>query len=85
VRPRQPQHEATNGPKEKEQFIEFMRLSERFCGVRVVMYCVMSNYFHVPVAGTIRQRLEYFRVRRTPKFGPESRKRVGPCICAEAS
>ena len=77
------------GPEEKEQFIEFMRLYERFCGVRVVTYCVMSNHFHVLVevpqrpaelpddatllallgevygegggAGTIRQRLEYFR------------------------
>ena len=77
------------GPEEKEQFIEFMRLYERFCGVRVVTYCVMSNHFHILVevpqrpaempddaalisllkkvygegggAGTIRQRLEYFR------------------------
>ena len=77
------------GAEEKEQFIEFMRLYERFCGVRVVTYCVMSNHFHVLVevpqrpaelpddaallamlaqvygegggAGTIRQRLEYFR------------------------
>ena len=37
------------GPAEKEQFIEFMRLYERFCGVRVVTYCVMSNHFHVLV------------------------------------
>lgn len=77
------------GPEEKEQFVAFMRLYERFCGVRVVTYCVMSNHFHVLVevpqrpaklpddtallarlaeiygkgggAGTIRQRLEYFR------------------------
>ncbi len=77
------------GPEEKEQFVEFMRLYERFCGVRVVTYCVMSNHFHVLVevpqrpaempddaallallkkvygrgggAGTIRQRLEFFR------------------------
>ena len=37
------------GPQEKEQFVEFMRLYERFCGVRVVTYCVMSNHFHVLV------------------------------------
>ena len=37
------------GPEEKEQFVEFMRLYERFCGVRVVTYCVMSNHFHVLV------------------------------------
>jgi len=35
------------GAEEKEQFVEFMRLYERFCGVRVVTYCVMSNHFHV--------------------------------------
>jgi REP element-mobilizing transposase RayT len=34
---------------EKEQFVEFMRLYERFCGARVVTYCVMSNHFHVLV------------------------------------
>ena len=37
------------GPEEKEQFVAFMRLYERFCGVRVVTYCVMSNHFHVLV------------------------------------
>jgi REP element-mobilizing transposase RayT len=79
------------GPEERERFAEFLRLYERFCGVRVVTYCVMSNHFHVLVevsqrpaelpddaallallhgaygeggaAGTIRQRLEYFRAK----------------------
>ena len=37
------------GPEEKEQFVTFLRLYERFCGVRVVTYCVMSNHFHVLV------------------------------------
>ena len=37
------------GDAEKEQFVRFMRLYERFCGVRVVTYCVMSNHFHVLV------------------------------------
>ena len=37
------------GDAEKEQFVSFMRLYERFCGVRVMTYCVMSNHFHVLV------------------------------------
>lgn len=37
------------GPQEKERFVELMRLYERFCGVRVVTYCVMSNHFHILV------------------------------------
>lgn len=37
------------GDAEKEQFVRFMRLYERLCGVRVVTYCVMSNHFHVLV------------------------------------
>jgi REP element-mobilizing transposase RayT len=37
------------GDEEREQFVEFMRLYERFCGVRVVTYCVMSNHFHLLV------------------------------------
>ena len=37
------------GPEEKERFVEFMRLYERFCGVRIVTYCVMSNHFHLLV------------------------------------
>ena len=34
---------------EKEQFINFMRQYEAFCGVRVLSYCVMSNHFHLLV------------------------------------
>jgi len=37
------------GQEEKEQFVELMRRYERFCGVRVVTFCVMSNHFHVLV------------------------------------
>lgn len=37
------------GQEENEQFVEFMRLYERFSGVRVVTFCVMSNHFHVLV------------------------------------
>ena len=37
------------GRAEKEQFVKFMRLYERFCGVRVRSYCVMGNHFHVLV------------------------------------
>jgi REP element-mobilizing transposase RayT len=32
-----------------EEFVRLMRLYERFCGVRVVTYCVMSNHFHLLV------------------------------------
>jgi REP element-mobilizing transposase RayT len=37
------------GDAEKAQFLAFMRLYERFCGVRVVAYCLMSNHFHLLV------------------------------------
>jgi len=37
------------GPAEKLAFVRFMRLYERFCGLRVVTYCVMSNHFHLLV------------------------------------
>ena len=30
-------------------FVKFMRLYERFCGVRVVTFCAMSNHFHILV------------------------------------
>jgi len=76
------------GQDEKEKFVQFMRLYEQFCGVRVVTYCIMSNHFHLLLevpqlpaqlpddtqllsvldavyseigAGSIRQRLEFFR------------------------
>jgi REP element-mobilizing transposase RayT len=35
------------GDVEKEQFVAFMREYERFCGVRVITYCLMSNHFHI--------------------------------------
>jgi REP element-mobilizing transposase RayT len=35
------------GEEEKGQFVAFMRLYERLCGVRVLTYCVMSNHFHL--------------------------------------
>jgi REP element-mobilizing transposase RayT len=34
---------------EKEEFVRLMRLYERFCGVRVLTFCVMSNHFHLLV------------------------------------
>ena len=37
------------GPAEKQAFVRFMRMYERFCGLRVVTYCVMSNHFHLLV------------------------------------
>ena len=35
------------GEQEKEQFVRLMRLYERFCGVHVLTYSVMSNHFHI--------------------------------------
>ena len=34
---------------EKERFVALLREYERFCRVRVLTYCVMSNHFHVLV------------------------------------
>ncbi|MGJ8673042.1 transposase [Rubritalea sp.] len=34
---------------EKEYFVKLMRLYEKFCGVEVLTYCVMSNHFHLLV------------------------------------
>jgi len=35
--------------KEKEKFVEIMRIYETFCGVNVLSFVVMSNHFHVMV------------------------------------
>ena len=35
------------GDAEREQFVAYMRTYERFCGVRVLAFCVMSNHFHL--------------------------------------
>ncbi len=35
------------GAQEKEHFVKLMRLYERFCGVKVLTYCMMSNHFHI--------------------------------------
>jgi len=35
------------GDAEREQFVRYMRLYERFCLVRVLSFCVMSNHFHI--------------------------------------
>ena len=37
------------GPAEKEQFAYFMRIYEKFCQVRILTYCVMSNHIHILV------------------------------------
>ena len=37
------------GDAEREQFVDFMRMYERFCGLRVLSFCVMSNHFHILV------------------------------------
>ncbi len=35
------------GRGEKDVFVRMMREYERFCGVRVLSYCIMSNHFHL--------------------------------------
>ena len=35
------------GDAEREQFVRYMRTYERFCGLRVLAFCVMSNHFHI--------------------------------------
>lgn len=35
------------GDEEREQFVAYMRAYERFCGLRVLAFCVMSNHFHI--------------------------------------
>lgn len=35
------------GPREKDKFIEFMRMYEAFTGIRILAHCVMSNHFHL--------------------------------------
>ncbi|MFP6896573.1 MAG: transposase [Roseibacillus sp.] len=42
------------GKEEKERFVQLMRLYERFCGVRVLSHCVMSNHFHLLVEVPLR-------------------------------
>jgi hypothetical protein len=37
------------GAEEKDKLIEYMRLYERFGGLRVISYCIMSNHFHILV------------------------------------
>jgi len=64
------------GDEEKSEFLRWMRFYERFCEVRVVGYCLMSNHFHLLVA--VPRRPEAFpdenwlvgRVRRC--YGPAS-------------
>ena len=37
------------GPEEREHFVRLLREYERFCGVRVLTYCILSNHFHLLV------------------------------------
>ena len=37
------------GPQEREYFVRLLREYERFCGVRVLTYCILSNHFHLLV------------------------------------
>lgn len=35
------------GPQEREYFVRLLREYERFCGVRVLTFCILSNHFHL--------------------------------------
>jgi len=37
------------GPREREQFVRLLREYERFCDVRVINFCILSNRFHLLV------------------------------------
>ncbi len=37
------------GHAQKEKFLEYMRLYEKFCQIRVVGYCLMDDHFHLIV------------------------------------
>jgi len=37
------------GPQEREHFVRLLREYERFCGVRVLTFCILSNHFHLLV------------------------------------
>ena len=37
--------------EEKDKLVEYMRIYERFGGLRVISYCIMSNHFHILVEG----------------------------------
>ena len=37
------------GDEERDKLVEYMRLYERFGGLRVISYCIMSNHFHILV------------------------------------
>jgi putative transposase len=37
------------GEAEKDKLVEYMRTYERFGGLRVISYCIMSNHFHILV------------------------------------
>jgi putative transposase len=37
------------GSREKDRFVELMRMYERFSGNRILAFCVMSNHFHLMI------------------------------------
>jgi putative transposase len=60
----------------KDKFVSYMRLYERFCGVRVLTYCIMSNHFHIlvevpkrPVRGLTQ---EWLVAHVTDTMGPDA-------------
>lgn len=67
------------GEEEKEHFVSLMRAYARFCGVRILTYCIMSNHFHleVEIPPFIDERVddEEFLSRLGAIYGP---RRVDP-------
>ena len=37
------------GDREKDKFVEMMRMYEAFTGIRILAHCIMSNHFHLMV------------------------------------
>ena len=66
------------GDAEKEMFVTMMRRAERFPGVEVLSYCVMSNHFHILVH--VRKEKDVgeaeVRERVSALYGPERAARM---------
>jgi len=57
--------------KDKAVFRKILRLLERFTGVRVVTYCMMSNHFHVLLDVPDREELAPLRLEELLELLPE--------------
>ena len=64
------------GDEQKRFFHRWMRRLERFCGVEVVTYCLMSNHFHLLVRVPDRQAM--------PALTPQRLRELLPLIYSPA-